>query len=165
MPLEYRLIDGYSGRYGVTACGSVISVHKMKSLKLRNRGSGYLAVTLRDSLRKTRTYNVHCLVAKYFIRRRPKGLCINHLDGVKTNNKVENLEYVTYSENSRHSFRMGLQCNKGERHSRSKLTDKNVTDIRNLSADGITQAGIAIIYHIHQSTVSKIVSRNRWSHV
>jgi len=55
-----------------------------------------------------RTRAVHALVAAAFLGPRRKGYCVNHKDGVKTNNRVTNIEYVTPRENSRHAVAMGL---------------------------------------------------------
>ncbi len=76
--------------------------------------NGYPAVCLRSHPRKAHGI-IHQLVAVVFIGPRPEGMQINHRDGVKTNNRATNLEYVSASENSRHSVRSGLSAT-GDRH-------------------------------------------------
>lgn len=67
--------------------------------------------------RKSKMAKVAHLVAEAFIGPRPEGLVINHLDGVKENNRPSNLEYCTVGENNRHAFRIGLQ---GEGYGRKR---------------------------------------------
>ena len=72
--------------------------------------NGYLRVKMNNL-----SYEIHRLVSKFYLGDMPKGLCVNHKDGNKLNNKPSNLEYITISENIKHSIRMGLHiCNKPE---------------------------------------------------
>ena len=72
--------------------------------------NGYLRVKL-----GSKTYEIHRLVTKFYLGDMPKGLCVNHKDGNKLNNNPSNLEYITISENIKHSIRMGLHvCNRPE---------------------------------------------------
>lgn len=83
---------------------------KRHYLKQKIDRAGYLTVSLKvDGSRKTKF--VHRLVAKAF-RHKPKNKeYVNHIDGVKTNNLMENLEWVTHSENMQHAYKTGL-CKK-----------------------------------------------------
>jgi HNH endonuclease len=123
-------------------------------------GNGYLKLEL---LGKHLT--VHRLVAEAFLGRCPSGAQVNHINGVKTDNRVSNLEYVTRSENMKHAFRLGLQSNQGERHSQSRLTDEKVREIRQLLAVGFKQAEVAKMMNVHQTAVSRANSGKRWGHV
>jgi len=72
--------------------------------------NGYLRVKMNNL-----SYEIHRLVSKFYLGDMPKGLCVNHKDGNKLNNKPSNLEYITISENIKHSIRMGLHiCNRPE---------------------------------------------------
>lgn len=76
-------------------------------ISLRPDSGGYRMVRLKIAGRLTEA-RVHALVAEAFLGTRPTGLVVNHKDGCKTNNTVENLEYVTPAENAQHAFAMGL---------------------------------------------------------
>lgn len=66
--------------------------------------NGYKAVQIFNH-----TYYVHRLVAQVFIENKDNKPCVNHIDGNKSNNNINNLEWVTYSENNRHAYRTGLK--------------------------------------------------------
>jgi hypothetical protein len=76
-------------------------------LALTTFTGGYFVVTL-HALKKRRKIGIHRLVMDAFVGPLPPGMHTNHKDGVKTNNKLSNLEYITPLENSRHAAAMGL---------------------------------------------------------
>lgn len=88
---------------------------------------------------------------------------MNHKDGVKSNNIVSNLEWVTPGENTRHAVEMGLHP-KGERHGQAKLTLKDVRAIRKLYDDGIATRRIAARFGISKRHVCNIGLRRNWKH-
>lgn len=137
---------------------------KGKILKSCSNGR-YLNVSLQnDGIGKT--CQIHQLVAETFICPRPQGLEINHKDGNKLNNHVENLEYVTKKENAQHAIRLGLiKPQRGSKHWRSILTEIKVIEIRKLHSSGITQRKIAKIYKVHFGTINEIVLRHTWKHI
>lgn len=105
----WKDVEGYEGLYQVNQFGEVKSLPKQiglgymtkeKILKQRLQNSGYLTVSLsKDGKRLNKT--VHRLVAKAFIPN-PEGLPeIDHIDGDKTNNVVENLQWISHVENNR----------------------------------------------------------------
>lgn len=125
---------------------------------------GYLTVELQTGPVKKR-FTAHRLVMLAFVGPRPAGKHINHIDGDKANNGPANLEYVTPSENQKHSFRLGLQSLKGERHTQAKLTDPEIIEIRERAKSGETQVSIARDFGVAQSAISLIVRRKRWAHI
>jgi hypothetical protein len=87
---------------------------KGRELTKKINSYGYLDIKMNN-----KTYTIHSLVAKYFLGERPKDLCINHIDGNKFNNAPSNLEYVTITENIKHSIKTGLHiCNTPEKMGR-----------------------------------------------
>lgn len=100
----------YEG-YPVRDDGVVFSKsNNSRPLKLLKAPNGYLKVNIADSTRKfgIRQESVHRLVAKCFLPNPESKLEVNHINGEKTDNRVENLEWATRTENARHASRTGL---------------------------------------------------------
>ena len=91
---------------------------------------------------------------------------VNHIDGVKRNNYSSNLEWCTRSENTKHKYAMGLDSNKGIRHPGSKLTEKQVLEIRDRFSKGETDRNkLAVDYSISSGHIFQIIKRTSWSHI
>jgi hypothetical protein len=99
------------------------------------------------------------MVALAFLGPYPAGRCCNHKNGIKTDNRLENIEYVTAAENSRHAWRNGL-CGIGRR---AKLSREQVVAIKEKSRLGVLQRVIAEEFGITQSAVSLIVTGKNWA--
>jgi hypothetical protein len=99
---EAKCIDNYP-RYKITPDGKVYSVKYARAMKLQTNISGYMWIQFSvNSVKKN--YYIHQLVASHFIPNPDGKQFVNHKDGNKTNNKVENLEWVTQSENTQHYY-------------------------------------------------------------
>jgi hypothetical protein len=95
----------------------------------------------------------------------PDGMQINHKDGDKWNNHPKNLELATPGENSRHAIRV-LGVNIGEKHGMSKLTSRDVREIRRLCKEGrLSFQEIARRFGVDPSNVTRIRQRQTWKHV
>ncbi len=101
-----------------------------KILKPQITKRGYLYVQLYIN-GKHEKHLVHRLVAQAFIANPDNKPEVNHLNGVKSDNRVENLEWVTRSENNQHAHIMGLATS-GGRHAKAKLTDAQAAWIRHV---------------------------------
>ena len=111
----WKPIEGYEGLYEVSSYGNVRSLPrnglKGKQLKLNiNNHNGYVYVCLSKENHRLNK-RAHVLVAKAFLS--PQSEQVNHKDGDKANNHVDNLEWCTRSENMRHAYRIGLEKPKG----------------------------------------------------
>lgn len=106
---NWRPVDGYEGCYEVSTFGNVRSVRKSgKILVLNVTPKGYLRIALaREGVQKN--FMVHRLVASAFIANDNEKPEVNHKDGDKKNNRVDNLEWVTTSENLIHAYETGLK--------------------------------------------------------
>lgn len=169
MKIRIKGFDGYS----VSEGGKVYS-DKSKSKGCEIKGwvnnSGYRQVrlyTLPDVYGNQDTTDplVHRLVAEAFIPNPEGKPIVNHKDGNKLNNRVENLEWCTASENLSHAYKLGLADIKGEKHPCCKLSEVQVRNIRMLRADGWGLKRIADLYQMCPSTIGKICSKILWSHV
>lgn len=144
-----------------------------KTVKLKPAKSpdGYFKTMLKGDDNKYHTITVHLMVATAYFGEKPKGYEINHKNGIKTDNSVQNLEYCTHSQNCKHSFDTGLQMPKrGELNGNSKLTDEDVKFIRKVAANGGRYYGrkkLAEHFGISEAHVKDIVNQRRgvWNHV
>ena len=164
-------IKGYEGYYMISDCGEIKSKErvipdgrffKSKTKKPQLSKQGYLYVDLYKNGKRKHFY-VHRLVAEVFIKKDCNSkLVINHINGIKTDNRIENLEWVTSSENNIHAKIIGLNKNFGTTAGRSKLTEKQLAEIRvYLKKGNIFQNDIAKKYNISASTVSDIKHKRR----
>jgi len=125
---EWRYVKGHSKGYSVSSLGRIVSFKKdcIRLLTPVENYSGYHLVGLYLKGKNIST-RLHRVVATAFLGE--SKLQVNHKNGVKSDNRVSNLEWVTAKENSNHSIRMGLGKS-GESHYRTKLSDKQVLKIR-----------------------------------
>ena len=105
----WKPVVGYEGLYEVSNIGNVRSLFRYKkTLKLSMNTTGYPCVEIFKN-KKGKRVNVHRLVATAFIPNPENKPQVNHIDENKTNNRVENLEWVTAKENMNHGTRLQRQ--------------------------------------------------------
>jgi HNH endonuclease len=131
-------------------------------------GSGYLQVILIHNFVRYSPL-VHTLVAFAFLPPPPgeygRGkIALNHKNGIKTDNRPTNLEWVTYQENSDHASTSGLMLT-GENNPASVLTEAKVRKIRRLYANGMTRADIRRHFKCSYCAIDLICRRVTWKHV
>lgn len=106
---EIRPIKGYEGKYSVTDDGRIYSHKNMRFIKPRKHTNGYLATCLVDDRGKSNYYLIHRIVCEAFNGEpHPGQTDVNHIDCDKKNNRADNLEWCTRSENMRHARENGL---------------------------------------------------------
>jgi hypothetical protein len=135
-------------------------------LKLRRDRKGYERVNL-SSQGVVRTFKVHSLVAEAFLGRCPAGQQTNHKNGVKHDNRVANLEYVTPSGNVRHALKEGLRHpQRGSKCSWAKLTEAAVVKLRRRYATGQhTLAELAVEAGVSEGAIFYAIKKTTWEHV
>lgn len=174
----YKDIKGYEGLYKISNTGHVLRLSrsvinnrnggKMKLediiLKEKTKKNGYKEVCLLGKM-----FYVHRLVAGEFIEHIKNGLQVNHIDGNKSNNNVNNLEIVTPSKNSIHAYKNGLKfptVSYGSNNGNSKINEETVLKIRELYNLKKSIKKINLIFsNLKESHIQSIVYRKSWKHI
>lgn len=152
--------------YMVSDRGRVVSMKQRywRILKPGTDKDGYFRVDISHK-GKVKHYHIHKLVALCFINNPNKKPCINHKDGNKKNNKVENLEWCTISENTQHAYNNGhLVGPRGSRNHFSKINEDDVILIRSM-LQYATPKKVSYYLGISYTIVSDIKAGRTWAHV
>lgn len=158
---ELFLEELESGSFRVDPDGSIWRLNGAES-RAEKQGR-YLQIQFRVE-GKNYYVHVHRIVYLVFYGDIPEGMEINHIDGYKWNNHPRNLECVTKSQNGLHATRV-LGVNRGERHGRATLTDKDVREIRKMRKRGVPLNVLADKFGTTKANVCHIVARRTWRHV
>lgn len=161
-PEEWRPIPGFPA-YEVSSIGRVRSVdrvidyangrrvHSKQRILKPTKSSGYYSVNLSKNGKST-SKKVHTLVAATFLGQRPSGSDVRHKNGRKTDNRKENLEYGTRSENVLDGYRIT-----GKTMACQKLSPKIAEEIREKGKNGASQRKLAAEYGVSKSTIGAIL--------
>jgi len=179
---NWRDVVGYEGIYQVSDLGRVKSLdrdsyfirrgkkiprkHISRILKQHQNMFGYMTVCLNKPGSKQRSHKVHRIVAEAFIDNQLSYLQVNHIDGKKDNNKIENLEWCNNKQNIVHAYSIGLIMPKlGSNSHLAKIKEEDVIKIKKLILSGETLENIARLYNISASMVGRIKANKAWKHV
>lgn len=162
-------MKGYEKEYVINRDGEIFSL-LTKKFKKSCKCPIYFSVSLyRDGRGSVRT--VHSLVAENFLENKGKigrsndSFQVNHIDGDKSNNCVENLEYITHIENKKHAALKGL-TSRGERQHLHKLTEDSVKSIRKNYIPRInSQRMLAKKYGVSQATIKEVLHKETWKFI
>ena len=162
---KWKVIEGFS-KYLISNTGRVKNIVELRDLKFYN-SKGYSKIELVNDSNQDKKVFVHRLVALNFIPNPSNKPQVNHIDGDKKNNRVENLEWCTQSENMKHAFKTGLSVSlKGEDAFNSKMTDDKVLLLREMYESGeFLLRELAEEFNIGIASVWNIVNRNTWKHI
>lgn len=154
--------------YFVTESGKLFRIKKDKKYEIKGSINyyGYLEICFWVN-KKGCSKKIHRLIAEAFIPNPENKKTVNHKDGNKLNNSAKNLEWATIGENVRHARKLGLYPDrKGEDHPNSKLTNKDVIEIRRLCKEKkYNQVQIAKKYNLTPRNVCSIKKRETWRHI
>lgn len=187
-------IPGFEGLYAVTEDGKIWSHPKTWDRKNGSKShhngmwmtpylmNGYPAIVLTDSSKKRCRFLVHRLVALTHIK--IPSLAVNHKNGNRSDNRVDNLEWCTNKENLYHALntlprkipvrvcgscglaKFGPGHQRGTNSPFAKLSDEEVRKIRSLGDKRLmTQKKLGALYGINPATISRIITRQAWRHV
>lgn len=157
----WKRIQRVEGDYEVSTLGRIRNGKTGKILSLNAR-NGYLGVTVRPNGRQGKSYGlrVHRCVAEEFVCGYFDGAVVNHRDGNKLNNSVNNLEWVTLSENTQHAYALGLvKFSTGVDHVRTKLTLEQILSIKK---DSRASRVIANEYGVSKDTILDVKTGDRY---
>jgi len=163
----WKDIPSYEGLYAISNKGKVKSypkqqgvVWKQETLLVNAINKGYERVRLSKN-GKIKNWQVHRLVALTFISNLDNKLCVNHINSIRNDNRVENLEWCTHSENSIHGVNFGNMkppIISGEALNRGHLTEKDIIKIREKRKNGFKTIELAKEFNVTQRNIQHIVS-------
>lgn len=175
-------VKGYEGLYKISNFGHIKSVERLilksngrhsifpsKPLKPVTNRLGYKRVVLSNKTGK-KTYSIHRIVATAFIPNESNKKQVNHINGIKNDNRSENLEWCSPSENMIHAFKSGLATSflkglKGQTHPSSKLKTDQVLKIKQLLYNNETNVSIAKKFNVSDKAISDIRIKRTWAHL
>ena len=153
--------------YSVSSEGRVRHDKKGNLKKPHKTRCGYYTMFLdatKSNVRKS--FYVHRLVAQAFFPNPNNYKEVNHLNGIKTDNRVENLEWCDRSHNIKHAFEKGLyNSRKGIENNLSVLSEYEVLEIRRLRIEGWSQYKLAEKFGVTRPNITSIVNRKSWTHI
>jgi hypothetical protein len=173
---EWKSIDNFPNyainNFGIikrikSSCGTRIG----HVLKFKKDKYGYLIIGLWKNKKRFFKHVGRLVLENFKPIENSENYQCNHIDGNKTNNLLENLEWSSPKENTIHSIKMGLRNNFGEKHNLSKLKNEEVWLIKKiLNSDyyknkKITQEFIGKIFKVSRSTITSIKIGKTWTHI
>jgi len=177
----WKDIPDFEGIYQVSNFGRVKSLERLtknkqgtclrkeKLLTLNISNKGYAKVKLYNTNKNIKkTIFVHKLVGVCFLDNLNQYKEINHIDGDKLNNKMDNLEWCSRSHNVKETYRLNLkkeETYKGEGNATSKLKEQDVLLIRKLHKQGMSNKELAIKFNVVSGTIGFIVNNQTWKHI
>jgi transposase-like protein len=167
---EWRPVVGFEQKYEVSSIGRVRSIARFKrksrelyriepNMLTPTKNKGYPCVVL-TGITGSRTAKVHHLVLEAFVGPRPEGMITRHLNGVRDDNRVENLAWGTFQENSDDMRQHGTKC-LGRAVPGAKLNEEAVRDIL---TGRLSVLKFAALYGVNPTTVDKVRQGLNWRH-
>lgn len=169
----WKDIPGWEGYYQASRDGYIRSIDRFDSKGVKRFGQilssnyedryGYKQTILSKNNKKKVT-TIHRLVALAFLPKiEYQKYTVNHKDGNKLNNHINNLEWATVKENNRHAHEIGLVNHKAENNPSAKLTNENVIKIRERWKPRITtMKRLSKEYDVSVFTIRNIVQNKSW---
>lgn len=164
---KWKRVPGWTG-YKISSFGNVKfrRFEEWQPCKqfLRSTGIGYKFIILRRGNGVYKRESVHRLVLLAFVG--PSALVVNHLDGNRHNNRLENLQYVTVQENNIHAIEvLGMEYTRGSKNTEARMTEDGVLEARKRRAEGAPYRELAEKLGVSIGTIRKACLGQSWKHV
>ena len=158
---QWKIVQGFEN-YLVSTLGNVKTINgRFKKVVYDNKNSyGYVELWKNN---KGKKFRIHRLVAETFIPNYDNKEQVNHIDGNKTNNCVDNLEWVTPKENVTHAINNNLIILKyGSNNVSAKLKEEDVKFIRENAKVNISVKELAKRYNVSTTNIYNILNNKKW---
>lgn len=155
----------YNLDYEINEQSIIRRISSKRIKKSFKRKDGYIGAQLYVDKTTLKNYQVHVLKAIAFIPNPLNKKFVNHKDSVRDNNDLDNLEWVTASENVIHGYKQGYASNKGSKNGFSKLTEETVIEIRKKKEKGETYQQLATTYNVSYGCILAVCQRTSWKHI
>jgi len=170
----WKEVPGFGGKYLVSNWGNLksidwpfntkhgtIGIIPGREISTHSDRLGYLKVTLNN-----KKWLLHRVIALTFIPNKDNKPFINHINGIKSDNSLENLEWVTQKENMIHAFAAGLQvAAKGELSGKAILSNEKVLSIRKKFNEGVSRNILEKDYGVSKYCIWAIIANKTWRHI
>lgn len=157
-----RWIPGFERQYSATDSGRIISYKSGKpeyiSTYVHSTGYSYAILWTNNTRKRVK---VHRIIAELFVKNPENKPQVNHINGIKTDNQANNLEWVTASENIKHAYDLGLlKPRKGDKHHKH---DKTIYTFRHPDYGTVqcTQFELRTKYDLTQANLSQVIRKIR----
>ena len=159
----YRQIENLD--YEINSEGTVRRISSKRIKKSFKRPDGYIGIQLYVDKYKIKNYQLHRLIAIAFIDNSLNLEFINHIDSIRGNNSLSNLEWVNKQENVTHGYKHGFASNLGSKNGFAILNEELVKEIRLKRNNGKTYQFIANEYNVSYGCIAGVCQRLTWKHV
>lgn len=160
----WKDIKGFRELYQISNLGRIRRKDTRKVLKLLTLSKGYRGIRLYENTKVAKTKKIHRLVAEYFIPNPLNLEQVNHKDGNKNNNKVDNLEWCSNDYNMNHAIKSNLIL-KGEKRFSSKCNEESLLLLQELIDCGFTIKQLSLIYMISKNSMKNIIRGITYQHL
>lgn len=151
-------------KHGANVNGAFSFKTKARELRQFTNNQGYMQLRLMvDGVKFTR--KVHRMVAETFLENLGELPVVNHINSIRSDNRVENLEWCTIQDNVKHSYDSGSNSNLGTLHPAALFDEQTVLKIKLLGMQGRRPCDVARELDLEYHKVQKVLVRKNWKHI